>query len=201
MPGDVYLPSLLDRLADDSYVSGMIGNCQREIDLLLKKLSNQGGNDTDETRQQWLQTLKQQQNQLTYLKSVVGSLQNIKDCVKRDLGWLLNSHNLCLDGLDDMHPETAKSVLNYGMPDLAGKTASSLQTGRLEKMLEKTILVFEPRILKNSLRVRLLSDESMFDHNALVFEITGQLWAEPVPLHLQLTTQLDLESGDIKILE
>lgn len=200
MPDEAYLPSLLDRLADDSYVSGMLNGCQHEIDVLLKKLANQG-DAPEENRQQWLQALKQQQNQLVYLQGATGSLRNIKDCVKRDLEWLLNSHNLCRDDLEETYPETAKSVLNYGLPDLTGKTASSLQIGKLEKMLEKTIQVFEPRILKNSLQVHLLSKESMLDHNALMFEITGQLWAEPAPLYLQLTTQLDLESGDIKILE
>lgn len=201
MPDEVYLPSLLDRLADDSYISGMVNRCQREIDLLLKQLANQA-DAPEETRQQWLQALKQEQNQLVYLQSAGGgSLRNIKDCVKRDLQWLLNSHNMCQDNLEETHPETARSVLNYGLPDLTGKTASSLQIGKLEKMLEKAIQAFEPRILKNSLQVRLLSNESMFDHNALMFEITGQLWAEPAPLYLQLTTQLDLESGDIKILE
>lgn len=200
MPDEPYLPSLLDRLTDDSYLSGMQAACGKEIDTLLKKLANQS-EATEATRQQWQQELKQQQQQLNYLQGVTGTRQNLRDCVKRDLQWLLNTHNLCQSDLEENYPETARSVLNYGLPDLTGRTASSLELGKLEKMLEKTILLFEPRILRDSLQLRLLSNESMLDHNALMFEITGQLWAEPAPLYLQLTTQLDLESGEIKILE
>lgn len=200
MPDELYLPSLLDRLTDDSYLGRMQGACRAEMDALLKKLANQG-DATEAERQQWQQALKQQQQQLSYLQGVTGAAQNLRDCVKRDLQWLLNTHNMCRSDLEESYPETATSVLNFGMPDLTGKTASSLQLGKLEKMLEKAILAFEPRILPDSLQVRLLSSESMLDHNALMFEITGQLWAEPVPLYLQLTTQLDLESGEIRILE
>lgn len=200
MPDELYLPSLLDRLTDDSYLGGMLGACRNEIDTLLKKLTTQG-DETESTRQQWQQALKQQQQQLAYLQGITGSLQNLRDCVKRDLQWLLNTHNMCQSDLEENYPETARSVLNYGLPDLTGRTASSLELGKLEKMLEKTILVFEPRILPDSLQLRLLSNESMLDHNALMFEITAQLWAEPVPLYLQLTTQLDLENGEIRILE
>lgn len=200
MPDEPYLPSLLDRLTDDSYLSGMANACRTEMDGLLKKLANQA-DAAAETRQQWQQALKQQQQQLSYLQGITGSRQNLRDCVKRDLQWLLNTHNMCQSDLEENYPETAKSVLNYGLPDLTGRTASSLELGKLEKMLEKAILLFEPRILPDSLQLRLLSNESMLDHNALMFEITAQLWAEPTPLYLQLTTQLDLENGEIKILE
>jgi type VI secretion system protein ImpF len=38
-------------------------------------------------------------------------------------------------------------------------------------------------------------------HNALVFEIAGELWAQPVPLELFLKTEIDLESGEIAVSE
>jgi len=38
-------------------------------------------------------------------------------------------------------------------------------------------------------------------HNAMTFYIEGELWADPVPLHIYLKTELDLESGDLKIFE
>jgi len=37
------------------------------------------------------------------------------------------------------------------------------------------------------------------NHNALSFEIEADLWAEPVPLRLLLSTDLDLETGHIKV--
>ncbi|WGZ94392.1 MAG: type VI secretion system baseplate subunit TssE [Candidatus Thiothrix putei] len=201
MPTETYLPSLLDRLADDAHVNHSMENCQREVTRLEKQLLNQSDNGDPAQRQQWLKALQDNRTHLAFLQKALGSLQGIRDCVRRDVGWLLNTRNLCIDDLETQYPEIAASVLNYGLPDLTGKTASSLQAGKLEKMLEKAISVFEPRILRQSLQVKLLTNESMQDHNALVFEITGWLWAEPSPLRLQLTTHLDLENGDMKILE
>jgi type VI secretion system lysozyme-like protein len=201
MVSETYLPSLLDRLADDSHVNHSMESCRQAVAELEKKLVNQASMGEGEQHQQWLKELRDQRTNLAFLQKAVGSLQGIRDCVRRDVGWLLNARNLCLDNLEQNYPEVAASVVNYGLPDLTGKTASSLLAGKLEKMLEKAILVFEPRILRQSLQVKLLNNGSMQDHNALVFEITGWLWAEPSPLRLQLTTHLDLENGDMRILE
>lgn len=198
---DTYLPSLLDRLADDSHINHSIESCRQAVAELEKKLINRTSIGQEEQHQRWLKELRDQRTSLAFLQQAVGSLQSIRDCVRRDVGWLLNARNLCLDSLERNYPEVAASVVNYGLPDLTGKTASSLQAGKLEKILEKAILIFEPRILRQSLQVRLLNNESMQDHNALIFEITGWFWAEPSSLRLQLTTHLDLENGDMRILE
>jgi type VI secretion system protein ImpF len=39
------------------------------------------------------------------------------------------------------------------------------------------------------------------NHNALVFEIQGELWAQPVPLELFLKTEIDLETGNFSVAE
>ncbi|MEN3353661.1 MAG: type secretion system protein ImpF, partial [Betaproteobacteria bacterium] len=36
-------------------------------------------------------------------------------------------------------------------------------------------------------------------HNVVSIEIRGTLWAHPVPLELLLRTDVDLESGEVKI--
>ena len=52
------------------------------------------------------------------------TLRRIREGVIRDLAWLLNTANLeCVEDLDG-YPEVAKSVLNYGIPDLTGKSAT-----------------------------------------------------------------------------
>ncbi|MFZ1389898.1 MAG: type VI secretion system baseplate subunit TssE [Thiolinea sp.] len=198
---EVYLPSLLDRLADDSYVNSSLDLGQQAVLKLEKQLAAIGPETPPESKQQLIGELRQERSNLIFLQNALGSLQSIRDCVKRDLAWLLNSRNLCMDEELSAYPEIASSVLNYGLPDLTGKTASSLQLNKLEGMLEKAIITFEPRILPDSLEVKLLSKEDMHDHNALIFEISGWLWAEPSPLRLQLTTHLDLESGDMRIVE
>ena len=54
------------------------------------------------------------------------SPSQLRDCVRRDLAWLLNTTNLeSTTSLADV-PEVAASVLNFGVIDLAGKPISSL---------------------------------------------------------------------------
>src|SRR5690349_17290175 len=53
--------------------------------------------------------------------------------VLRDLEWLLNSKSrLATEGLAD-YPEAEVSVLNYGMPDPAGKTNSRATLAEIER--------------------------------------------------------------------
>src|SRR3954469_10282884 len=67
----------------------------------------------------------------------------LRECVRRDLSWLLNTtHLAALENLD-AQPEVQRSVLNYGMPDLAGRTASSVDARVLERLLVKVIADFE----------------------------------------------------------
>jgi type VI secretion system protein ImpF len=128
------------------------------------------------------------------------SIQRLRESVLRDVAWLLNTTNLAESDLAEKHPLVAQSVVNYGLPDLAGLTASAVDTAELEALVRQAIWDFEPRILRHTLKVRAHSAEEM-SHNALVFEITGELWAQPVPLELFLKTEIDLESGEIAVSE
>jgi len=69
----------------------------------------------------------------------------------------------------------------------------------MERLLKQVIVNFESRIIRNTLTVRVIADKTLFDHNALVFEIEGELWAEPQPLHLHLRTEFELESGNVSV--
>lgn len=126
------------------------------------------------------------------------SLKQLRQSVIRDLSWLLNASNLdSVQHLDD-YPEIKDSVLNFGMPDLSGRVAQGMDAKALEQMIKHIIQTFEPRIIKHSLSVKVVQSEEM-NANAMVFIIEGDLWAQPMPLHLFLKTHLDLETGDIKL--
>jgi len=123
----------------------------------------------------------------------------LRKSVLRDLNWLFNSSNLeSVQNLDDC-PEVAKSVLNYGLPGFSGHTISGVDVIEIERLLKQAICDFEPRIIRRTIKVRLNVDEQQMSHNAMTFYIEGELWADPVPLHVYLKTELDLESGDMKI--
>jgi len=127
------------------------------------------------------------------------SLRRLRECVLRDLGWLLNSDNLSsVEALDD-YPLVAVSVINYGLPDFAGRTLSAVDMKGVEQAVRQAIWDFEPRILRHTVEVHAILPEGEVTHNALMFEIRGQLWAEPIPLALYVKTELDLETGSVQI--
>lgn len=129
------------------------------------------------------------------------SLQKLREAVRRDLTWLLNCGNLSsTDDLDD-YPEVYRSVLNFGVPDLAGTTVSTINRNDVERTLRESVINFEPRILRETLKVRLDRDHGEMNRNAVVFLIEGELWAQPVPMQLFLKTALDLETGAIDVTE
>ncbi len=129
------------------------------------------------------------------------SMQRLREGVLRDLGWLLNSVNLSAVQDLDEYPEVSRSVLNYGMPDLAGHTASGVDVHALERLLRQAVLDFEPRLIRNTVKVKLKLAESQMNHNAMTFHIEGELWAQPVPLHMFMKTEIDLEIGQVTVSE
>jgi type VI secretion system protein ImpF len=123
----------------------------------------------------------------------------LRECVRRDLTWLFNTTNLSAVQDLDAHPEVARSALNYGMADLAGRTSSSVDIRALERILCRVIWDFEPRLIKSSVNVRVVVDEQKMNHNAMLFDIEAELWAQPIPLRLFFRTEIDLENGGVKV--
>lgn len=127
------------------------------------------------------------------------SQQQYKNAVIRDLGWLLNS--VSLEAVVDLepYPQVKHSVLNYGLPDISGHTASSVDPAALEKALQRVIYEFEPRVIANSLRVRVNPD--VMSHNSLEFRIEGAVFEQPMPFQVSLRSKLDLECGEYLVRE
>jgi type VI secretion system protein ImpF len=126
----------------------------------------------------------------------------LRDLVLRDLSWLFNvvSPGGAIDWTGVPHAQA--SVLNYGLPPLSGETASTVDPLVLQARVRQAILDFEPRILPETLQVEALLSEDQMDHyNQIGFRISGQMWAQPVPLELLLHTDVDLETGRVAVRE
>ncbi len=127
------------------------------------------------------------------------STRRLRECVLRDLAWLLNTGNLAqVEELGDFE-EAAKSVINYGVRDLTGTLASSTDLADLERAIKLATLQFEPRILAKGVKVRAVGAVDTATHNAIAFEIEGELWGQPMPTRLYLRSELDLEDGTIRV--
>jgi|WetSurMetagenome_2_1015567.scaffolds.fasta_scaffold433624_2 type VI secretion system protein ImpF len=127
------------------------------------------------------------------------SPSRLRDCVRRDLAWLFNTTHLqTMQGLED-YPMVGRSVINYGLPDMAGRTTSTINAALLEQSIRRAIVDFEPRLVARTLRVKLVVDDKQMNHNAMSFDIEAELWAQPLPLRLFLRTAIDLEAGTIDV--
>jgi type VI secretion system protein ImpF len=133
-------------------------------------------------------------------KRVLSPLR-LRDSVRRDLSWLFNATQLGTVEELDSFPHVQRSTLNFGIPDLAGLSLSSVDPVAVERLLRRAIWDFEPRLLRSSVKVRLIDNEDREHHNALAFTIEADLWAQPVPLRLFLRTELDLEDGTVRVSE
>jgi type VI secretion system protein ImpF len=125
------------------------------------------------------------------------SMRRLRDYVCRDLGALLNSASL--DAVVDLGPYqyVQSSVLNFGMPSLAGRMARSADPHKIAATIETAIRRFEPRL--SALRVvPEMGDEGSETH-VLAFRIEAQLWGQPTPQQLVLRTRIDVDTGSVAV--
>ena len=126
----------------------------------------------------------------------------LRNAVLRDLAWLLNATNIESDVDLESFPAVRTSVVNFGIESLSGRRVANIDWEDLENAIRDAIVAFEPRILPPSIQVKGVNTASSLDHhNVLSFEIRGQLWSLPYPLELLLRSNLDLESGQVVLLE
>lgn len=151
---------------------------------LLDRLTDADPASRNEARERW-----------------VLSDHKLKAAVLRDLAWLLNTSRLDTTESLESYPKVRDSVLNYGVEDLSGLAVAAMDTARLEKAVREAIVKFEPRIDRQTLKVTALVDRKLMSRNAVAFKIEGELWAHPLPVSVLLTTELDLETGDVAVSE
>jgi len=127
------------------------------------------------------------------------SMRRLRDYVCRDLGALLNCASL--DAVVDLtsYPHVQSSVLNFGMPSLAGRSARSADPQQIAATIAASIKRFEPRL--SGVRVVPEMGEEGNETHVLAFRIEAQLWGQPLPQQLVLRTRIDVDSGSVAVAE
>ena len=130
-------------------------------------------------------------------KSLSNSMQELKQSVRRDLEWILNTRCF-LDDIDEGLEETRKSVMVFGLPDFTGISAKShVEQKRLSKSVETAIKNFEPRFI--DLKVTLEPINNI--DRLLKFRIEASLDIDPTPEPIVFDTVLQLGSGEFEVKE
>ena len=121
------------------------------------------------------------------------SVRLLKNAVRRDLEWLLNSRRIA-DTPDEGLKELNKSVYTYGLPDLSALTmASTTDRNRLVRQVLGTINMFEPRLMNVRLVLVETPDAGKKD---VRLRIEAMLKMDPVPEPVSFDTVIELKSGN-----
>jgi type VI secretion system protein ImpF len=118
------------------------------------------------------------------------TMQRLRQAVLRDLAWLLNTTNLATTGDLTKTPLAARTTVNYGIDGITGLVKYGGKSGTLENMIAESIRAFEPRIKPDTIKVKAREASEDQAVPALMFEIAGELWAQPVPQQLFLETSI-----------
>jgi type VI secretion system protein ImpF len=114
----------------------------------------------------------------------------IKDSVKRDLEWLLNSKQLLAQWPEDFR-HLERSLLTYGLPDFSSSTLSnSAHQDRLRRAVEQAIAQFEPRLSRVSVTIV----EGRELDRSLRFRIDAMLRVDPAPEPVTFDSVLQLST-------
>ena len=122
------------------------------------------------------------------------AMEALRRGIRRDLQALLNTRRRWRSWPAEL-TELEQSVIGYGIPDFStGSLADAARRARLCAEIEETIRRFEPRIRPGSVRVRARESREDQAVPTLVFDIHGELWAQPVPQQLFLETAIDINT-------
>jgi len=123
------------------------------------------------------------------------SFRAFKAALRRDLEWLLNTRQTPLPAEDHLR-ELARSLYNYGVPDLVSLSGqSSRDRNLLRDCLQEAIELFEPRLAE----VRVFSEPGASSVRMLRFRIEGVARIDPAPEHVTFDTVLELTSGEYEV--
>jgi len=117
--------------------------------------------------------------------------------VSRDLDALLNT--VALDATVDMEhaPHVRKSILNFGIPDIAVRTIDENGVNEIPEEIRTAIINYEPRIAANSLRIARDTEVDPVELKVR-FVIRGELVCHPVHVPVEFVADI-VEGGKIVI--
>jgi type VI secretion system protein ImpF len=118
--------------------------------------------------------------------------------VARDVEALMNT--IAFESAEDLSgfDHVRKSILNYGLPDIAHRTIDEAAVANVKGEIETALLNFEPRLARESIRAR--RDNSIEAAELKVrFHVKAELCCEPVNVPVEFVADLELESGSFQI--
>ncbi len=125
-------------------------------------------------------------------------LRRLRDIIRRDLSYLLNTPNGSQIIDAEAYPQAARSVLNFGVREVYGDYSTRDRALQIRSSIRAAIEMFEPRIKAGTLEVIQRNDEKA-PQTVIVFDIRADMWAQPVPMELYLRSEVDVTTGHVAL--
>ena len=118
--------------------------------------------------------------------------------VAQDLENLLNTialeSSLALDECDFVR----RSILNYGLPDLASRTIDENAVVGIKDEISTALVNYEPRLLSETIRIE--RDTSLdLSQLKIRFVANAELVCQPVHVPVEFVAELELDTAKIQI--
>lgn len=125
-------------------------------------------------------------------------VRRLREIVQRDLVWLLNTSNANRMIDEDRFPYAARSVLNFGIREVAGDYSGASGAKAIRVSIQNAIELYEPRIKAGTLDV-LLREDLGVGQSIVSFDIRADMWAQPMPMELYLRSEVDMTTGQLSL--
>ena len=124
--------------------------------------------------------------------------RELRNCVQRDIAWIMNDINFAAAVDLEDYPDVATSVLNYGLPELTGRSLDRPSMLARASEIGAAMRAFEERLRPDSIRVDF--DEGLVQHeNKLRFAINGEIRNAVEESWIELKTTVDLDDGHVEV--
>ncbi len=121
----------------------------------------------------------------------------LRATVRRELAWLLNTTNFAAVEDLEAYPQVQSSVLNYGVPDLAGKAISRRVILERARDIRTAIRAYEPRIDELSLVVEPVEDRER--ENAVTYVIHGDVRSAVRAMPVKFRTDVETDTAAVTV--
>jgi type VI secretion system protein ImpF len=118
--------------------------------------------------------------------------------VTRDLEALMNT--IALESAQDLSEfgEVRKSILNFGIPDIAHRSIDEASVDDIEDEIKTVLMSYEPRLARDSIVAR--RDATIGpDELKVRFIVRADLCCEPVKVPVEFIADLEVDSNNIQI--
>lgn len=123
----------------------------------------------------------------------------LKNTVRREMNWLLNTTNFAATTDLEPYPQIKTSVLNFGVPDLAGKALTRAVVQTRAREIREAIVAFEPRMSPRDLEVEPLMAADRV--NAVTYVIRGDITAAVEAMPVEFKTDVELDTATVVVRE